>query len=65
MIKIQEKTGLSKKAAFGVTVFIVNVCGTITFLTSGLYLATSIAKVGMDGCWFCLYTVYIVCKYDS
>merc|ERR1712146_206545 len=42
---IQEKTGLNKRISFFLTVFLLNICGTLTFVSSGLVIATRIAKV--------------------
>jgi len=36
---------VKKPVAFGLTVFLVNVCGTLSFLTLGLTLTTRIAGV--------------------
>lgn len=41
----QRKLNLSKAKATGLTIFLVNFCGTISFLVLGLMLSTSIAKV--------------------
>ena len=42
---IQKKTRLSRPFSTGITVFLVNVCGTFTYLFGGLFLATTIARV--------------------
>lgn len=41
----QHKLNLSKRKATGLTIFLVNFCGTISFLVLGLTISTSIAKV--------------------
>lgn len=43
--QIRTKTGLKKAVAFGLTVFLVNVCGTLSFLTLGLTITTRVAGV--------------------
>lgn len=43
--QIAKKTGFRRPVAFGITVFLVNVCGTLTFLSSGLLLASYLTKV--------------------
>jgi hypothetical protein len=43
--QIAKKTGFRRPVAFGLTVFLVNVCGTLTFLSSGLLLASYLTKV--------------------
>jgi len=42
---IMKRTGLSKPKAFGVTVFLVNICGTFTLLFTGVTLASLAAGV--------------------
>merc|ERR1712070_307934 len=42
---IQDKTGLNKRISFLLTVFFLNICGTLTFVSSGLVVATRIANV--------------------
>lgn len=42
---IQSKTKLSRPISTGITVFLVNVCGTFSYLFGGLFLATSLAGV--------------------
>jgi hypothetical protein len=42
---IQRKTQVNRSAAIAAVVFLVNVCGTLSFLFGGLFLATSIARV--------------------
>eukprot|EP01031_Cornospumella_fuschlensis_P035370 gene35370-42866_t len=41
----RRKMSLTKTQATGLVVVLVNVCGTISYLTFGLFLATKIAKV--------------------
>ncbi|RYH26243.1 hypothetical protein EON65_14845 [archaeon] len=41
----RRKTSLTKAQATGLVVVLVNVCGTISYLTFGLFLATRIAKI--------------------
>jgi hypothetical protein len=42
---ISKKTGFSRRNSTGVSVFLVNIVGSFTYLFLGLFLATSIAKV--------------------
>jgi hypothetical protein len=42
---IQEKTKWTRRSSTGITIFLVNVCGTFTYLFLGLFLATTLAKV--------------------
>jgi hypothetical protein len=42
---IQAKTGFKRPVATGITVFLVNFCGTIAFMVGGLSVATAIARV--------------------
>ncbi len=42
---IQKKFNLPKPAAFALVVFLVNVVGNLTFLTSGLFLTSSIIGI--------------------
>jgi hypothetical protein len=42
---IQKKTGFKRPVATGITVFLINFCGTISLLVGGLTLATAAAKV--------------------
>lgn len=42
---VQSKTGFKRATSTGIVVFLVNVCGTITYLVLGLLLATSITGV--------------------
>lgn len=46
--QIAKKTGFRRPVAFGITVFLVNVCGTLTFLSSGLLLASYLTKVHLS-----------------
>jgi hypothetical protein len=42
---IQQRTGWTRRNSTAITVFLVNICGTFTYLFGGLFLATTIAKV--------------------
>lgn len=42
---IQRRTGWARRNSTAITVFLVNICGTFTYLFGGLFLATTIAKV--------------------
>jgi hypothetical protein len=42
---IQKKTKLNRSVSTGITVFLVNVCGTLSYLFGGLFVATTIARV--------------------
>ena len=42
---LQRRTQLSRPLCTGITVFLVNVCGTVSYLVGGLFLATSLAGV--------------------
>ena len=43
--RIKDKLGVKRGTAFGITVFLVNICGTLTFLTTGLYLSSLYTKI--------------------
>jgi hypothetical protein len=42
---LQKRTKLSRPVCTGITVFLVNVCGTFSYLFGGLFVATKIAGV--------------------
>lgn len=42
---IQRRTGWARRNSTAITVFLVNICGTFTYLFGGLFLATTLAKV--------------------
>ena len=42
---IEEKSGWTRRTSTGVTIFLVNICGTFMYLFGGLFIATTIAKV--------------------
>ena len=42
---VQSKTGFKRPTSTGIVVFLVNVCGTLSYLTLGLFLATRAAGV--------------------
>ena len=41
--KIQSKTSWSRRTSTGLTIFLINICGTFTYLFAGLFLATTFA----------------------
>ena len=42
---IQKRTGWTRRNSTALTVFLVNICGTFSYLFGGLFLATTLAKV--------------------
>lgn len=42
---VQKRTGWTRRNSTAITVFLVNICGTFSYLFGGLFLATFIAKV--------------------
>jgi hypothetical protein len=42
---IQRRSGWTRRNSTAITVFLVNICGTFTYLFGGLFLATTFAKV--------------------
>ena len=42
---VQEKSGWTRRTSTGITIFLVNICGTFMYLFGGLFIATTIAKV--------------------
>ena len=42
---VQKKSGWTRRTSTGVTIFLVNICGTFMYLFGGLLIATTIAKV--------------------
>ena len=42
---IQKRTGWTRRNSTAMTVFLVNICGTFSYLFGGLFIATTLAKV--------------------